>query len=176
MVNRWDHRTDITRSLEYKVTLVFFFSRYDLIINELFSSDCFLGVAHKLATPFIGITSSVCLPWANARVGNPDNPAHIPNYYVPYTDRMTFAQRLYNAVLLWGVQMYYNVIVDERSNEMARRYLGDDLPPLAEIAANTSVVLVNSHFSLNQPRPLVPGVVEVGGYHIREPRTSPVVS
>nr|CAD7198554.1 unnamed protein product [Timema douglasi] len=47
------------------------------------------------------------------------------------------------------------------------------IPPIWEIAKNTSLILVNSHFSISGPRPVVPGFVEVGGLHIEEPKALP---
>lgn len=44
------------------------------------------------------------------------------------------------------------------------------MPDLDVLAYNTSLQLVNSHFSVNNARPLVPNVVEVGGLHVGEPR------
>ncbi|PSN46987.1 hypothetical protein C0J52_17341 [Blattella germanica] len=147
--------------------------KFDLVITELFGVDCFTGFAHKFQAPLISMTSSTLLPWANDRMGNPDNPSYIPNYFLSFTDRMTFPERMLNTIfsigLKWG-SYYFSELPTER---LARRYLGEDLPPLNEIAKNTSLIFVNSHFSLSTPRPLVPGVVEVGGLHIRTPGKLP---
>lgn len=48
----------------------------------------------------------------------------------------------------------------------ARDFFGKTLTPLDRLALNTSVMLVNGHFSLNSARPTVPGLAEVGGLHI----------
>lgn len=41
-------------------------------------------------------------------------------------------------------------------------------PKLETLAQNYSLVLSNSHFSINEVRPLVPALVEVGGLHLDE--------
>lgn len=46
-------------------------------------------------------------------------------------------------------------------------------PKLESLAQNYSLVLSNSHFSINEVRPLVPALVEVGGLHLDD---SPVLS
>lgn len=46
-------------------------------------------------------------------------------------------------------------------------------PKLETLAQNYSLVLSNSHFSINEVRPLVPALVEVGGLHLDD---SPVLS
>lgn len=47
---------------------------------------------------------------------------------------------------------------------------------LESLAKNYSLVLSNSHFSINEVRPLVPTLVEVGGLHLDETQTLPEVT
>lgn len=51
---------------------------------------------------------------------------------------------------------------------MAKDFFGSDLPDIRVLAKNISLLLVNSHFSINQARPMVPNVIEVGGLHVTE--------
>jgi glucuronosyltransferase len=149
--------------------------KFDLIINEIFGSDCFLGFVHKFKAPQISLISSVSFPWLNDRTGNPDHPAYIPNYYSAYTDRMTFWERLRNTLQVEIIKWVYYYFSELPTHRMASKYFGNDLPALSDIARNVSLVLVNSHFSLNYPRPTVPIVVEVGGLHIQSPSKLPQV-
>ncbi|KAJ4434828.1 hypothetical protein ANN_23399 [Periplaneta americana] len=55
--------------------------KFDLIITHIFGPDCFLGFSHIFNAPFISLVTSVALPWTNDRVGNPDNPSYIPNFF-----------------------------------------------------------------------------------------------
>jgi glucuronosyltransferase len=41
------------------------------------------------------------------------------------------------------------------------------LPSVKHLEKNISVVLLNSHVSLTPPRPVVTGIVQVGGLHIK---------
>jgi glucuronosyltransferase len=149
--------------------------KFDLIITELFNTDCMLGFVHKFKVPFIAIGTSVMMPWGNARFGNPDNPSYIPHHFLPHSDRMSFSERLLNAVCQVSVQWAYHFLMDTPTERIARRYFGDSLPPLADIARNTSLLLLNTHFSMNQPRPLVPQIIEVGGLHLPLPKPLPEV-
>ncbi|PSN46985.1 hypothetical protein C0J52_17347 [Blattella germanica] len=150
--------------------------KFDLIISEIFGSDCLLGFVHKFKVPFIGVISSFAFPWANSRLGLPDNPAYIQNYFLPYTDRMSFKQRLINTVHSVYLKWMYHQYSDIVTYEIAKQFFGKDLPPLWEIAKNTSLVLSNSYFSVNQPRPTVPGFIEVGGLHVTEAQKLPKMS
>lgn len=147
--------------------------KFDLIIVELFNTDCMLGFVHKFRVPFIAIGTSVMMPWGNARFGNPDNPSYIPHHFLAHADRMSFSERIVNTVYQMSVQWAYHFLMDMPTQRIARRYFGDSLPPLADIARNTSLLLLNSHFSMNQPRPLVTQIVEVGGLHLSPPKPLP---
>lgn len=142
--------------------------QFDLIINEIFGCDCFLGFVHKFKAPHIGVMTSVAYPWSNDRIANPDHPAYIPNYFSSFTDRMNFWGRLRNSVLTVFVKLLYYYYAELPTHRIVKEYVGEDLPPLSDIARNTSLLLANSHFSLNQPRPTVPGFIEVAGLHIQE--------
>jgi glucuronosyltransferase len=144
--------------------------RFDLIITELFNTDCFLGLIHLLKAPFIYFSSSVLMPWANDRIGNPDNPSYIPNLFQSHSDKMSFFERLSNTFdTLVDKWILYPLIFDLPGRSIAEKRLEVPLPPLWEIAKRGNLILVNSHFSLSKPRPMVPGVVEVGGIHIDTP-------
>lgn len=60
-------------------------------------------------------------------------------------------------------------------NEFSKKYLGEDLFEDGSVMHNISLLLTNAHFSLNRPRPLVPGDVEVGGIHVGTPKPLPSV-
>jgi glucuronosyltransferase len=72
--------------------------KFDLIITELFNTDCFLGLTHVLKAPFIYLCSSVLMPWANDSIGNSDNPSYIPNLFQSHGDNIVFFERLSNTV------------------------------------------------------------------------------
>lgn len=57
-----------------------------------------------------------------------------------------------------------------------RDAFGDSVRPLDEIAFSTSLLLVNAHFSINQAKPIVPGLIEVGGLHIEKSKSLPKVT
>jgi glucuronosyltransferase len=140
---------------------------FDLIITELYGPDCFLGFSQRFNAPLINIVSSVIFPWGNDRIANPDNPSYIPNYFIPYTHNMTFGQRIINTVLTEILKLGHYMLLEIRMEKMHKKYFGQDTPPLSELKKRTSLILVNSHSSLNNPRPTVPGFVEVGGLHIQ---------
>jgi glucuronosyltransferase len=148
---------------------------FDLIITETFVTDCFLPFVHKFKAPHVAISSCVLFPWSNYRMGNPDNPSYIPAHGTWFSDKMDFSERLFNVIVNIGIKFMFNAIEVMVTQSYARKHFGDDVPLLSDIARNTSLLLVNSHFSLNRPRPYVPGIVEVGGLHIKPRKELPKV-
>ncbi|XP_069682316.1 UDP-glycosyltransferase UGT5-like [Periplaneta americana] len=147
--------------------------KFDLIVTELFNTDCFLGFAHKFKVPYISVCTTPILPWGFDRFANPYNPSYIPNLFSRYSDNMNFLERVVNTIYLKVIQYAYHYWIDIPSQEIARKYFGESLPPLQELARNTSLLLVNRHFATNQPVPNVPAVVEVGGLHVSIPKKLP---
>jgi glucuronosyltransferase len=150
--------------------------KFDLIITEIFGPDCFLGLSHRFNAPIISMITSVMLPWANDRIGNSDHPAYIPNYFLPYTQHMTFGERFINTVTTEVLKLGHYYFSELPMDKLSRQYFGSDVPPIAELKKKTSLILVNSHFSLHVPRPTVPALIEVGGIHIQEKGNLPEVS
>nr|QIK00367.1 UDP-glycosyltransferase [Xylotrechus quadripes] len=140
---------------------------FDLMIIEFFNTDCFLSLAHKVKAPIIGLSSCTLMPWNSQRFANPTHTAYIPNNNMDYTDHMSFFERLENTVVTLYHELFYEYVVIRRDEGIVRKYMGKEAShKLGQFIHNCSLLLVNSHFTLNLPRPLVPNVVEVGGIHI----------
>lgn len=58
------------------------------------------------------------------------------------------------------------------SNLIFRRMPGDgeQLPSVDELYRNVSLIMVQSHRVLNKPRPMMPGIIQIGGCHIKPPQ------
>ncbi|XP_041987992.1 UDP-glucosyltransferase 2-like [Aricia agestis] len=138
---------------------------YDVILVEHFNSDCMLGVIHNYGVPSVGLMSSALLPWSHSRVGASDNPSYVPGMTLPFTDQMSFYERTVNTFILFFYIYWYEIEIRWKEQKLLEGKFGR-LPPLEEIAKNTSVVLVNTHYSWNGVRILPPSVVEVGGLHL----------
>lgn len=76
---------------------------------------------------------------------------------------------------------YYNcyrrfkIVSDKPCNIIAKKFFGPELPDIDDLARNVSLVLVNSHFTTHQVRPVVPNFIEVAGLHINDNTTLPKV-
>lgn len=64
----------------------------------------------------------------------------------------------------------YNWFSQADSNELIRKYIGEDVPDVRELVKSTSMFFANSHYSHGGAKPNVPAVIELGGIHIKEKR------
>lgn len=149
--------------------------KFDLVITETFITDCFLPFVHKFKAPHVAISSCILFPWSNDRMGSPDNPSYIPTIGTWFSNQMSFSERLINVIANVALKVIYSVTEGIVTEGHVHKHVGNDVPSLSDIARNTSLLLVNTHFSLNRPRPLVPGIVEVGGLHLKPPKKLPKV-
>ncbi|KAJ8883311.1 hypothetical protein PR048_015154 [Dryococelus australis] len=137
--------------------------KFGLVITEIFGSKCAVGFSWKFNAPLVQVISSVPLPWTRARIGNVDHPSYMPNYFLPYTDKMGFWQRLKNTLYHLIINTGNMVYNSKPTSILMKDYFGADVPSVEQLTNNASLILVNSHLSINWPRPAVPAFVEVGG-------------
>ncbi|XP_022114873.2 UDP-glucosyltransferase 2 [Pieris rapae] len=142
-------------------------AHFDLIIVEVFGSECFLPLGRRFNAPVVGLLSSVVLPWVNGQIANPEAPSYIPSYVTSYGQRMNLWDRFLNTfAIIWAKAIY------RYKSQMPSQVIADMLfgpgDNLELLAQNYSLILANSHFSINEIRPLVPALVEVGGVHLND--------
>ncbi|KAJ8721709.1 hypothetical protein PYW07_002484 [Mythimna separata] len=146
---------------------------YDVVLVEHFQTDCMMGIVHNYAAPSVALMSCPMLPWMPARFGADDNPATIPSMLLPLSDEMTFLEKLENAFTMILYKCWHRYMTRNEQNVIETR-LGRKLPPLEELAKNASVVLINTHYTLNGRRVLPPSVIEVGGIHLHNKTAQPL--
>lgn len=94
----------------------------------------------------------------------------IPHPTLTHTNEMTFLQRCYNAFLSFYESIFRHFHYISKQNKLAHKYFRDgiqgEIPHVAKMERNVSLMLVNSHTSLHPPRPKMPAQVDIGGAHI----------
>jgi len=144
---------------------------FDIVLTEVFNTDCFLGFAYRYRpAPFVALSSSMLMPWGYGRIGAPLSSSYSPNLFLGLAPPLSLPQRVVNAAFTLAVNAYWKVFRLTSAYTVVNRYFGPRVPPLEAIAANTSLVLLNTHHSVHGPQPWPPGVVEIGGVHIDDPK------
>jgi hypothetical protein len=145
--------------------------RYDLIILDGFSNDCTLLLAEVFDVPFIYLNCFPPSPWLLYAIGSPLALDHFPNP-AGTRDRMDLWQRTFNVVTSVFAIYFHRWLVLPEIDRVASKVLGkNNLTSVAAIENRyLSLILSNTHFSINFQLPTSPAVVEVGGLHLGEAR------
>ncbi|KAH8357059.1 hypothetical protein KR200_009485 [Drosophila serrata] len=146
---------------------------YDVIMIEQFNTDCIMSVAHVLQAPVIGLSSCALAPWHYERLGLPLIPSYISALFQGKSQEMSLAGRLGNWINVHSLNMLYKILNVPAGNALIRQRFGPDVPSTEELVRNTSLMLINQHYSMSGPKPLPPNVIEVGGVHITPPKPLP---
>uniref|UniRef100_A0A8D8VIS9 Ecdysteroid UDP-glucosyltransferase n=1 Tax=Cacopsylla melanoneura TaxID=428564 RepID=A0A8D8VIS9_9HEMI len=146
-------------------------TKYDLVLTEMFMTDAFLVIPYLYKTPYISLASAVLHPQHSQRLGLPDNPSYIPTFVSAATDIMSFVERFENALVSLYTKWYYEYVSHSISNEIIRKkFPNKRIPKIQDLLNNCSLVLTNTHYTINSARPLPPNVVEIGGVHLKTPK------
>lgn len=149
---------------------------FDLIFLQPMLNECALGLVYRIKAPLV-LFSPVSVPnFLANRFGNHFPFSFIPNVFSGMPTEMTFYQRFYNIgfeLYIRGFVIFYYTPAIEA---VYKEKVGKDVPSVDVLLANASLILSNGHFSLHNPKPLLPDIVEVGGLHSRPPKPLPQVS
>lgn len=124
---------------------------------------------------FLGVSSYGVLLSMHDSIGNPTHPVLSPDFLFPYGNDMTFWNKV-NSVWfnIWYRMLYYWYELP-KSDKIARKYFGEDIPYLGDIIKNVSLVMVNVNSILHPVRPNVANVIELNQIHIKESKPLPQV-
>lgn len=152
---------------------------FDLVMVETFCQEYTVAVGHKFGAPVVNLAPAMIWASIGKWLHVPSTFSYIPDSFLKTGKHMGFVERLKNTVT--GVMQLYvedrvympkmKAIMDEHFD-----YDGwESRPALESMLNDVPLTLSNSHHAIGIPRPYLPGVVEVGGMHIKEPKPLPEV-
>ncbi|XP_030764393.1 UDP-glucuronosyltransferase 2C1-like isoform X3 [Sitophilus oryzae] len=148
--------------------------KFDAVIIEHFMADAMKIFPVVLNCPLILLFSLGPNSWINPTVGNPQEISYSRHLFdrgnnaVP----MTFFERIINLFYHLFEYLYNQFLYFPMCNEVLQKAF-PGAPDAKVLFKNASLVLLNSHTSLYPAHPLVPNMVEIGGYHVDPPKKLP---
>ncbi|XP_066263069.1 UDP-glycosyltransferase UGT5-like isoform X1 [Euwallacea similis] len=147
--------------------------KFDAVILEQFSNDALKVFAHIYDCPLIILSSMGPNSWVNSLVGN-EAPVSYTAHLLKgdFSKDLSLLNRAQNAFLYimeYLLTTYY--ILPQHEEIMHQAF--PNSPSLYDLRTNVSLVLLNSHTSLYPALPLVPNMVEIGGYFVDPPQKLP---
>lgn len=132
--------------------------------------------AHKYKAPVVTVGTFGFAHYMGPMMGMMNMYSHVPHEFLPFLDKMSFPQRIYNtAVSLYEqtLRSFYYLPKQEAMAQENFGHLPGPLPKVADLEKQVSLILLNSYYPLTTARPRVPGLVQVGGLHIKDPKPLP---
>jgi hypothetical protein len=151
--------------------------KFDVVIISAFFTECVFGISYMLDIPVIKKCSFAGSKWMDEWVGNPSPYAYLPNLFSDYSDRMNFWQRTLNTLSEIYMKLGRVFYVIPHHDAILRKYFNSsNIPSISVLQKSTALLMINQHFSIGYPRPLMPNIVEIGGIHINPPKKLNAVS
>ncbi|KAE9532193.1 hypothetical protein AGLY_010395 [Aphis glycines] len=150
---------------------------YDLVMVETFGQEYAVAMGHKFNAPVINLAPAMIWTSISKWLHVPSTFSYIPDACTQSTSDMGFVERLKNTIT--GLMQSYveNYLYLPKTKEVMNTYLKykgwESRPPLEHMLNNVSLTLVNSHNAIGISRPYLPGIIEVGGMHIKDPKPLP---
>lgn len=142
---------------------------FDLVMTEEFAIPGLLGVAAHFNAKSMLVNSLRTGTWSNYYFGNPEEPSTIPYVFSRYVPPMSLLERCRNLLDIIAEYFMREWIMLPKQDEILHKYL-PHVPKVQELVRSQSLMLVNSHVSFELPVPMLPNIVEIGGYHVEEPK------
>lgn len=145
--------------------------KFDVVIVSEFMHRFLRVLAHHFDASLIVFANTGALTWFFDDVGNIIPPSIGPTLALEMPYRMNFLQRLENTIeKIRCVRWLQSDAV--RQNDLIKKYFPKS-PSLEEITKNISLVLLNAHPITEVARPLVPGIINIAGFHVKKPKKLP---
>lgn len=144
--------------------------KFDLIITEAFIIDPIRVMGHVFKAKTILLSTFGSSSLSNHLVGNPAPLSYIPDFILDHAGPMDFCLRFKNAFYDIFHKALKYLYVDPKSNVLVQKYF-PGAPAVSKF--NTSLIFLNSHPSVTAPAPHVPNMIEIGGFHLDEPKKLP---
>ncbi|XP_046639071.1 UDP-glycosyltransferase UGT5-like [Daphnia pulicaria] len=141
--------------------------QFDLLIIEALFNECVLPLVRKFDVPFVYMVSMTPSPWLLDAVGSSLALDHLPHAGSNYADEMDFWQRTYNTISGMMITYFHRFFVIPVVDRLASEILKlNNQPSVFEIQSEyMSLIISNTHFSINYQFPASPALIQAGGLH-----------
>ncbi|CAG9834234.1 unnamed protein product [Diabrotica balteata] len=146
--------------------------KFDVMVLTQYAVEATKALAAHFGAHLVLYNDNAATCWVNHFVGNSGLPSLNPELIFDYPQLMNFKQRLTNTLYTIAAYVNHNYVQYPAHAELIKKYVSKDMD-LTKIQYNVSLVLSNSHPSLNNPAPAVPCMKEIAGYHVKEPKPLP---
>ncbi|RZC32879.1 UDP-glucuronosyltransferase 2C1-like, partial [Asbolus verrucosus] len=145
---------------------------FDVVIMEHFLNDALVGIAQHFNAPLVLIAPSAASGINNYLFANPAPSSYVPNIMGNFDKHMNFLQRVQNYIFNIFGDLMRELVLIPNQRDIFKKYFKTDVE-MDDILYNVSLMLTNSHVSVNDAVPHVPNMIEIGGFHVYPPKKLP---
>ncbi|XP_078616635.1 UDP-glucuronosyltransferase 2A3-like [Branchiostoma floridae x Branchiostoma japonicum] len=141
-------------------------SQYNVLVSDpMFPCGAFIAV--RLKIPHIAILRFDRFNLDAKATGAILPRSYVPSTYSSFTDKMTFLERMSNALIDVLTNSAFQWTVLSGFDDLAQKYVSQN-ESTQSVVSRTDVWLYTTDSLLDFPRPTMPNIVHVGGLHVRE--------
>ncbi|XP_066946134.1 UDP-glucosyltransferase 2-like [Macrobrachium rosenbergii] len=147
-----------------------------------FDAVVILSAMNEIAGPFLldyrGAFVTLCSSGAAVELlslasqGNWLPLSVIPNNKLVYDENFSFLERLINLWSTWTLYSEYEQKSTSVAQKILERYF-PGMPPVEQLFERAHLTLINGHFALDGPMPLLPTQIEIGTITVKPPKPLP---
>ncbi|XP_069686452.1 UDP-glycosyltransferase UGT5-like [Periplaneta americana] len=143
-------------------------SKFDLVFLQTLTFQSYYGLIHHVGSPpVIGIQPVEAIWTASSAVGNPLNPSYCPDILLPFSNHMTFYERLQNTLFWIWIRYFIHTVILPDQEAIMRKHFGPSPPPVVEAERNMSLFMLSTNWMFNYPIPLVPAFITFHSLHVK---------
>lgn len=146
-------------------------TKFDVIIIDWFLNAPILIYGSLLKAPVIPLASQGVVSIAGNIIGNFLPPSYVPSPLVGFSPNMTFIERFSNGLLNLAFKFYFTQIWTKQQEMLAKYF--EKPPTFEELQDQIALILANGHYSYESPRPTIPNLVPIGGFHVQKAKALP---
>ncbi|XP_064097581.1 UDP-glucosyltransferase 2-like [Macrobrachium nipponense] len=145
-----------------------------------FDSIVIISYGNEIAVPFLlnfeGAYVNLCTPGVElftiSQHGNWLPLSTTPSILLPLDENMSFYERLVNPWVTWVSYLFYVYKSLPIAGEVLEEFF-PQMPSIPQLYESSRLTLVNGHFALDGPMPLLPTQVEIGTINAMPPKPLP---
>ncbi|XP_065157289.1 LOW QUALITY PROTEIN: UDP-glycosyltransferase UGT5-like [Atheta coriaria] len=139
--------------------------KYDLCVVSFMMMESMFGLCNAVQATPVGFSIVGMTSFLSYHTNNP-----VPFSYVPpflsITDQMTFMERVKNVLTSYFFEGLTHFVLMPYHQRLLSTYY-PEAPKIEELMDNVDLYLMNSHTSTDSPKPVLPNIIPIGGYHLQ---------
>lgn len=147
--------------------------KFDVVIVEQLMNEALHVFGYLFDCPLVVLWSMGSSTFVNSMVGN-SNPVSYSKHLLTadFRNPLTFFSRATNLALHIAEFLVRKFDIIPKHDALVRQAF-PNAPPFNDLYTNVSLVLLNSHTSIYPAVPIVPNMVDIGGYFVDPPKSLP---